>query len=189
MPAPDTLWPALILYCRSALERAGISGHATARFVQADRPGWKVQEPMVTMRALSWANHLGLTADKRLDDVFSMRHREQGTLSLQGYGVATAEWLAAIRRHLDDDVATAPLAAAGFDLGQLSGIINLSAVLDTSIEARYSLDLSVDYIAESDDLTADVVHETRVSLSAGEPALSSTIVNVLVEPPPPDPEP
>lgn len=186
MPCPSSLWPALIEYSRTAMTRAGIAGASTARFVQADQPGWKIALPMVTMRCLAWGDFDGLTADwSPGDDPDSMvmAHRERGTLSLQGYGEETAEWLAAIRRHLDDQAATQVLAINGYDLGELGGIVNLTAVLNTGMQHRYGLDLEVTYRAESADLPVDALESLQVTTElAGceqTPPLETTIIEEL----------
>ncbi len=68
-----------------------------------------------------------------------------GTLSIQGYGDGAEEWLAdvnlALRRR---DVGDA-LTAAGVSLDRASGITDLSVVLDTGFEGRYSVDYTVRY--------------------------------------------
>jgi len=76
------------------------------------------------------------------------RGRRTATISLQGYGEATAEWLEELRLSsaLGDDVADT-LEAAGYPrFGFMPGAMqDVGKLLDSSSEARHSFDVTVHY--------------------------------------------
>jgi hypothetical protein len=113
---PDAAVTAIIAYFRAAMTRYGVAGVTTAAIIRADQAGTKPPLPCLTIRALTWGRPEGLTADavwSTSPEGRVIRHFESGTISLQGYGLATARWLDAIRQGLDHDDLDTALAAAG----------------------------------------------------------------------------
>lgn len=80
------------------------------------------------------------------------------TLSIQGYGEITSDWMEQFKLHLGDVQTTRILAEGALCSVYDSGTIqDITALLDTSRERRYSLDLEVAYNAIQDRVVTPVL--------------------------------
>lgn len=80
----------------------------------------------------------------------TVRGERRATVSLQGFGAAAEDWLesAMLRRRLP--TIQNVLIGVGLTIEPMGAIRDLSRLVDTSIEPRFSLDLEVTYRIESD---------------------------------------
>lgn len=78
-------------------------------------------------------------------DVASTGQRE-GTISLQGYGRGSSQWLTELPHRLHRRAVQAAMTTQGIDLqAPDTGVIRLGQLVETALEDRYSRDLRITY--------------------------------------------
>lgn len=141
----------IIRAVRSWLKAAVSPALADAKVIPADDKGPRPALPYITVRILT--SELMVGEDERHDvlvedDPFIVFAGERrATIEIGGYGSETASWLQAAVLALDDPEVFEVLNDDGFTARPISALRNLSALLDTKIEARWSQDFEVDYWA------------------------------------------
>ena len=73
----------------------------------------------------------------------------RGVLQLRGFGDAPGDWLAEAELALSDPQVLMDLGELGVSVRSLGGIIDVAALLDTKIEARWSQDYELTYMLRS----------------------------------------
>lgn len=84
----------------------------------------------------------------RVADAVPVRNvnaQRSGTLSVQGFGAATAAWLERCVLRLEEAAIATALDAAGLTVDALGGLTNVAALIDTSIEPRFLREFSFNY--------------------------------------------
>ena len=76
--------------------------------------------------------------------VFALGGR-RGTASIQGYGDGTSDWLEAAVLGLQRPSVRDIIDAAGITIVPIGDVLDLSTLLDTSIEPRFSLDVALGF--------------------------------------------
>ena len=105
------------------------------------------------------------------------------TLSIQAYGEGAEDWLTTAHMMLDRVGVGDALTTAGLSLDRLGAITDLSAVLDTGYEARYSAEYTLRYgvISATETLTpveSVVTTSTYTSDTSGDLTITDTISTV-----------
>ena len=114
------------------------------------------------------------------DPVRQLAGARTGTLSIQGSGGGADEWLADAELMLGRHDVNKALNAAGVALDRTGGLTDLSAVLDTGFEQRYSAEYTVRYGILSAAETLIPVEEivtttTYTSDTSGDLVVANTI--------------
>lgn len=109
----------------------------------------------------------------------------RGVLQVRGFGEAPGDWLAAAELALSDPQVLLTLGAAGVSVRSLGGLIDLAALLDTKIEARWSQDYEITYQLRSRREAISVedlgVESALFRVEPGE--ASSLPMNITIEEP------
>lgn len=183
------VYTALIAWARGSIVADGGEPPpgSAIRIVQANQENVKPALPFLTVLLSALGQTEGLTAvvDGNADGDRVLRY-EYGTVSIQGYGLPTRRWLSALLVSLDLDELTAPLAAAGIDLSELGGVSDLSGLLDTSNQPRFSLDLRIRYRQASGRIAAPALAYAQidpVELTGADPADPLSAAYDLPDPP------
>lgn len=111
----------------------------------------------------------------------TMRHRgeRRATVSVQGFGARTAGWLTSAVLRLRADAIKAIVDTAGLSINGWTPLQKVSGLVDTSIEARFSQDFTVDYnITTAPEAQTEMVNvEVATTLESEHPSgdLSFTV--------------
>jgi hypothetical protein len=81
------------------------------------------------------------------------RGNRRATVTIQGIGEGTDEWLESIRSRLALPAARAVIDSTGIEFQIPGGVLNLSTLLDVSIEPRFALDLDACYLLDTTEAT------------------------------------
>jgi hypothetical protein len=140
------------------------------KIVLRDVAGPRPEPPYVT---LGW-NTLGQSTGEVERQVFEVgantvvRHTgpRTATLSIQGYGEVTSDWMEEFKLQLGDVQVTRILATtAGCSVYDSGSVQDITALLDTSRERRYSLDLTVAYdVIKDRTVTPALILESELTL-------------------------
>lgn len=114
-----------------------------------------------------------------------MRERREPTISLQGYGTGSAVWLDTLQINLDSVASLAVQAEHHVSALLQAPVTDLSALLDTAEEQRFSLELRLRHLYEGE--SADHVPLEQINVSAELQHLASdpdtlTADQVVVDP-------
>ena len=189
-------YTAIVAWARAAIiANGGATGSPSLlRVIQANQENVKPAIPFATVLLSTTGEMEGSTAivSGNAQGITATRY-EVGTLSIQGYGIDTRRWLAALLVSLDLPELTLGLSAAGLDLSELGSISDLSGLLDTTNAPRYSLDLRVRYAVTSGRsdgpaLVYAQIDPLTLALYEGDPDPLIDGVQ-LPDPPPPPPPP
>lgn len=153
MTAPvETLRQACLVWVMAYANPAG-TALAADEAIFADQPFPRPDLPYLTINVIAPGATQGF--DEEVDGLTAGVPTKRGrghrtaTISIQGYGEATAEWLEELRLSCATAETVADtLEAAGWPrLGffTLAGIERLTELLDSSHEPRYGLDVTVHY--------------------------------------------
>lgn len=126
-----------------------------AQVIPADDRGPRPALPYVTVKVTTADVQVGEDeARYGLDDddvpTVTVHGTRRGTVSIQGFGAASEEWLATARLALRLPTVQAVLNAAGLTVVPMGAPRDISAMLDTGIAARFAWDLEVLYGVSSD---------------------------------------
>jgi len=91
-----------------------------------------------------------LTLEAASQPVLGRGGQRRSTVSLQGFGAATAGWLERMVLRLGSPDVRELLDAAGLSVRPLGGLTNLALILDTASEPRYARDVEVSYALRGD---------------------------------------
>lgn len=126
-----------------------------AQIIPSDDDGPRPPLPYLTVKVLTADAEIGHDEDIRALDggglpTIKARGERRATVSVQAYGTAAEAWLstALLKRRLPSIQEI--LIGAGLTIEPLGPIRDISRLVDTSFEARFSLDLEVTYQLESD---------------------------------------
>lgn len=103
--------------------------------IRITTPGGGAHGPSERINGLS----VGLTPTAK------MRERREGTVSIQGYGPTSFEWLDQVQARLASPEAIALYPSLGFSAILLTPAQDISALLDTREQRRSSLELTLRY--------------------------------------------
>jgi hypothetical protein len=148
-----------------------------SQVIPSDDDGTRPQLPYLTCKVLSVASQ-GTTEkrDKWSTGTSLSRHHNGGfvaSVSIQGYGAGSDEWLERIRLHLDDYAAEVIETASGVSFMYATDVQDLSAMLDTSIEPRFTMDLFVSF--SNDSIESVPVASTVIVTTTGDIVTSQTL--------------
>lgn len=81
-----------------------------------------------------------------------------GTLSIQGYGEVTSDWIEDFKLSLDDtEESRLTESAAGVSIYSSGGMRDITQLVQSALERRYTLDLDVTYYTYKDKEVAPVL--------------------------------
>lgn len=130
-------------------------GLTNAQVIVADAKMQRPPLPYITVKVLTADAEVGHDEDIRALDggglpTIKVRGERRATVSVQAFGSTAEGWLssALLKRRLPSVQET--LLSVGLTIEPLGPIRDISRLVDTSIEARFSLDLEVTYRLESD---------------------------------------
>lgn len=149
----------IIRAVRGWLKAAVSPALADAKVIPADDKGPRPALPYLTVKLTTLHQRMG--EDERGVEVvevtpegggaptervdLTVTGARRGVLQLRGFGEAPGDWLAAAELALSDPQVLLTLGAAGVSVRSLGGLLDLAALLDTKIEARWSQDFEVTY--------------------------------------------
>lgn len=118
--------------------------------IPADDTGTKRVAPFLLVKVVAADIQVGEDeARYGLDDddvpTVTVHGTRRGTLSVQGFGAASEEWLVAARLALRLPATQAVLNAAGLTIVPMGAPRDISALLDTGIASRFAWDLEILY--------------------------------------------
>lgn len=145
--------------------------------IPADDPGSRPPVPYLTVKIPSIVQQ-GTTErrDKWATGTTLARHHNGGFLasvSIQGFGTGTDEWMERIRLHLDSYAAQVIETASGVSFAYCTDVLDVAAMLDTSIEPRYSMDLFVSF--DNDSTESVPVASTVIVTTTGDIVTTQTL--------------
>ena len=159
-------WTAFFSWVKATIEAETDEVLTASQAVQADQDYPSPAAPYLTARVLTAGQPDGSTAELSSTSAGVRAIRdESATVSVQGFGADTLDWLLALIVGMDLEDLWAPLDAQGLVVEQLTPITNLSAVLDTGFEARYQMDLRIRYRRESRRIEAGALSLAQVGLT------------------------
>lgn len=149
-----TIQSDLLAAVRSWLKAAATPALADAQVILADGKGPRPALPYLTVKLTTLHQRQGEDEvgvevvdegepGERVDLVVTGARR--AVLQVRGFGEAPGDWLAAAELALSDPQVLLTLGAAGVSVRALGGLLDLAALLDTKIEARWSQDFEVTY--------------------------------------------
>lgn len=139
---------------RGWLKAATLPALTDAQVIPSDDKGPRPALPYLSVKLTTLHQRLGedergvevLGADTPQEQVrLTVTGARRGVLQLRGFGDAPGEWLAAAELALSDPQILMGLSELGVSVRSLGGLIDVSALLDTKIEARWSQDFEVTY--------------------------------------------
>lgn len=152
-----------------------VGGATDAKVINAGAPGPRPEKPYLTVRLTSPGG--GGAPAERLDSVDDdgapmvvMRERREASVSIQGYGTDSGDWLDALQLGLDSPDSLAAQEALGVSAAVQTPVSDLSTLLDTAEETRFSLELVLRYRLESTPAAAVELLTAEISGSATEPS-------------------
>ncbi len=146
-----------------------VGGATDAKVIHAGAKGPRPPKPYLTVRLLTPGGGAHGPAE-RIDSLAAgvpqarMRERREATVSFQGYGTDSGAWLDAIQAGLDSPASLTAQATAGVAAILLTPVKDISALLDTEEEDRFSMELTLRY--RYDSATAAQVAATTAVLDA-----------------------
>jgi hypothetical protein len=156
---------------------SALPGTATEQnIIMADDEGRRPTLPYMTV--LVTLADLPSGTDERFQETAvggepTIRARGQrlGTVSIQGFGRDTSGWIEVATLRLEYDSIRDALTAEGLTVTTLGGgVTDVSALIDTEIEARYQRDFEIGYAvldAESEELIPASLFRTDLTLTDG----------------------
>jgi hypothetical protein len=148
-----------------------VGGATDAKVIHAGAKGPRPEKPYVTVRLTTPGAAVG--AAERLDSldeddapVVAMRERREASLSIQGYGADSFAWLDALERGLDSPASLAAQADLGVSAVLLTPTDDISAMLDTAEETRFSLELTLRYRLTTTPAAAVELRSAVISTTA-----------------------
>lgn len=103
----------------------------------------------------------------------------RGTVSIQGFGAASEEWLATARLALRLPTTQVVLNAAGLTIVPMGAPRDISAMLDTGIAARFAWDLEVLYgVSSAAEQETEAAIATLTSVMDGNPSDMTTVTTI-----------
>lgn len=144
----------LLRAVRGWLKAAVQPALADAQIIPADDKGPRPALPYLTVKLTTQHQRMG--EDERGVEVLdagepgervelTVTGARRAVLQVRGFGEAPGDWLAAAELALSDPQVVMELGALGVGVRSLGGIIDVSALLDTKIEARWSQDYEITY--------------------------------------------
>lgn len=115
------------------------------------------------------------------DDVptVTVHGTRRGTVSIQGFGATSEEWLATARLALRLPTVQAVLNAAGLTIVPMGAPRDISAMLDTGIAARFAWDLEVLYgVSSAAEQETEAAIATLTSVMDGNPSDMTTVTTI-----------
>ena len=113
--------------------------------------------PYIAVTLLVWDMPVGFDEFSRSESganpTVAARGDRRATVSVQGFGATTADWIESAHRRLDLPTAEAIMAAAGLTLLPIGGSSQTPTVIDTGKEKRYLREYEVYYSFTSDPET------------------------------------
>ncbi len=156
------IYTALMSWVSASLALAGVTESTAIIANPVAAPGEPAPErpagDHITLRVISWDEPRDGTADV-FDGVAGrvLTVERQGSIDVQGYGTATRGWLEAMGVMLQDEDVWRALHEAGLALVAAGGIADLTAVLDTGHEPRFTRSFDVDYRLTTDSKATQAV--------------------------------
>lgn len=148
-----------------------VGGATDAKVIHAGALGPRPEKPYLTVRLLTPGGGAHGPAE-RFDTLVlgvpqvSMRERREATASFQGYGVESGAWLDALQLGLDSPASLAAQATAGVAALLLTPVKDMSELLDTEEETRFSLELTLRHRQSSAAVTAVALLTAEISGTA-----------------------
>lgn len=140
------------------------SGHV----INAGSKGPRPAKPYVTVRCTSPGGLLGPA--ERVDGldgggvpITRMRQRREASVSFQAYGIDAADWLDAMQLNIDSEASLAAQALSSIAAVLQTPVTDISTLLDTAEEGRYSLELRFRYIEQGDAQTGVELLHTELT--------------------------
>lgn len=178
--AYETITQAVRAWARTVL--GWTEAQAADLIVPVDRGPEKGRRPAVPFVTVDFAlsgQQVGTDEKRNLADGTRVRRgTRRGRVNIQGFGLATSDWLEDLA--MNADLATAPLTIHSY-----GEIVDISNIAGTHIEARYSRDFDVDYavIQTSDPGTVAPLRRviTTIDVEDGGDDLEQDLNVVLVD--------
>lgn len=165
MAGPATTQHQALQAVRAWVKLLGDSGGLTDAQVRvAEDSGPRPDLPYLTVRITADVavgeptEHRALSGSDPI--VYYVQHRRL-TVSVQGYGPTSSVWLERACALRASPASQALLVAQGVTLRPSGGLVNITELLDNAFEARFSQDLTVDYLKSTQD---DAETQTELSL-------------------------
>lgn len=139
---------------RAWLVAAGAPGgipNADRAAIIADQDGTRPPLPYLTVRALTHAQQIGEDEQLVDDETHHVRGQRWSSVSVNTFGETALGWLERALLLLSSPPILALNQAAGIAVRPLSGLNNLSGLRDSHTEARFQVDLRVDYERRTDE--------------------------------------
>ena len=144
----------IIRAVRGWLKAAVSPALADAKVIPADDKGPRPALPYLTVKLTTLHQRMG--EDERGVEIvdeglpgervdLTVTGARRGVLQVRGYGAEAGEWLAEAELALSDPQVLMGLAALNVGVRSLGGIIDVAALIDTKIEARWSQDYEITY--------------------------------------------
>lgn len=149
MTAYETITQAIRLWARTVL---GLTEEQAADLiVPVDRGPEKGRRPSVPFLSIDLAlfgQQVG-TDEKKYATNLSVikRGTRRGRVNIQGFGLATSDWLESLAMNVD--MTASPLTVNGY-----GEIIDISSIADSHIEARYARDFDIGYAIQEERANA-----------------------------------
>lgn len=155
-----------------------------AQVIPADDRGPRPPLPYLTVKVLVADLQVGedetrYGLDDDDDPTVTVHGTRRGTLSIQGFGAASEEWLVTARLALRLPATQAVLNAAGLTIVPMGAPRDISALLDTGIASRVVWDLEILYgvaSAASQETVAAIA--TVTSVMDGNPSDLTTVTTI-----------
>lgn len=129
-----------------------LSSATDDKVINADIKGPRPELPYVTVRVTTPGGSIGQA--ERLDGLdvatstiptTSMELSREASISYQGFGRGSLDWFDDLESRLDDPTSLAQQETSGISALLISAATDISLLLDTEIETRYSMDLQFRY--------------------------------------------
>jgi len=153
----------IIQALRTFAKAFAISGTplTNSQVIPSDDKGSRPDPPYLTVNVLTHGIRIGQDTvftdlDGSLDPQWKQSGQRSGTVSMQGFGAGTDDWLERLGMSYRLPAAVAIMDAAEFDLHPFpAGVIDQSTLLETAIEGRYLMEWELTYELTTDEADAE----------------------------------
>jgi len=161
----------------------GVTGYSTAEVIPSDDTGPRPALPYITIGVLTYDTPIYLTDDVVLnfqDGALqeSQRGARRATLSIQGYGKASAPALEALARTLQLSSTAALLTT--MDVESISAVSRVPVPMTSDLEVRYGVSVTVVYSDATD--AAEVPHAETIEVTQTYDGTPSDITQTITVP-------
>lgn len=187
MAERDDLIRAALDWFKAGAVPVGAAALTDQQVIRADQPGPRPALPYATVKFTALDVQRG--EDDEVPGVdgggaptVDVRGERSGTLSIQGFGEVTAEWLRLAGLRLRHDSIRQLLDAAGVTIDPVGGVTDISALVDTSNEPRFLREFAVIYGSTSGaEASPEATTTTTNYTQDGQPG---SLAVTITEPPP-----